>query len=200
MVETVLKSSLQVKTVSTAHGTARVVLLPGHEFGIEHFLPHNLTHETDLGWNSRARQMRSKIGNQPRFVAKHTLTQAGWNSWTPASEARLARYINGLGVAGVKVEEPLAVVFRKPGKNEVMYREINANLTKRLGILTQTQRVDYDKFIENLKKHGITPVDHSTGVDQAGTIHLVDIEAWEVEPEKAKELGLTKGEKDFHSP
>ncbi|MFH1247102.1 MAG: hypothetical protein V1644_01855 [Candidatus Micrarchaeota archaeon] len=184
------RGTLEFRTVGTGENRAKVVLLPGHEFPIEHFFPPNQTHV--LHYSRRVRLVQSNLPPQPKFYAKRSVTPIDYDTWTIAAQARLAKYVNGLRIEGVNIEEPLATVFRKPGIVETMYREIQAaSFFKRLW-LTGEQRHLYDHFIETLKREGIEPFDHSVGVDEKGIIHVIDLEDWGVKPELAKKLGLKK--------
>lgn len=188
MAKTTRIDSLEIKTVPTVDGTARVVLLPGHRFSIKHFFPTNLIHEQYLGDSRRARQVRSRIDKGSRFVAKVNLSgKAFGNTWTVDSEARLAQFANRIA-SNVKVEQPLALIFRRSGKHEVIYRRIpRANVV--------VSAAEYEKilrFHKKLKEHGISPNGYSIGRDEKGRFVLMDLENWKVEPKKARELSLQK--------
>ena len=213
--------SLKVKTVGSGKERVKVVLLPGHEYGIEHFLPENLETIERKGNADRTRLVRSKLEQrkwifwrkQPRFILKGNRTRDFYPKprLTPDSELRLARFVSKLGVRGVKVEQPLAVLMRPSGAHEVVYREISpfhdlvgktldssrgasfrVILTRILSHFTPAQHRVIERLDFRLTKEGIIPADFLGNIEPGkfGTVHLFDLEYWQVPDELSKRLRL----------
>lgn len=157
--KTGLRSSLKVRRVPTVHGTTRVVLLPGHEFPIEHFLPQNLQRVRYLVDNKRVWLARSsfKPGNKwlalikrkKEFIEKRRRRSSSITLDMP-SEARLARHLRGLDLPGVEFEEPLAVILQANGDHRTVYRKFQPSSKE-----TITHRENARRLGQKLDKLGL---------------------------------------------
>lgn len=166
----------------------KIVLLPGHEFSIEHFLPENLVvfSKDNVGLDfSRAQAMRSRIG-QATFYVKRMHFSLGETSPSlqATSEAKLARHINSLHLPHIQVEEPLAIHLAKDReKSTVFYRPV-----KMTGWCVRSKMKS--KIMDELEEHGIYADDLQVVHASDGSHHIIDIEKWKVSPELGKKLHL----------
>ncbi len=182
--------SLKVKTVGTGNERVKVVLFPGHEYPIEHFLPGELQNISPRG--PRVWQVRSKRDGAIFF--RKTARKSIVGIWTAASEAKLARYLNGLGIQGVHFEEPLAAHVKSGRETHVFYREIKS---EREGFTREKFRANQDRLESKVHELGIGLSDYLVNMEggKDGTLHVYDLEAWYVPPELREKLKLRWGKK-----
>ena len=187
--------SLKVRTIGSGANKVRVVLLPGHEFGIEHFLPENLRVEDKRG---RVTKVTSLGGSKflsffRRSSTFFSKTSSLYPFLLPLSELRLARYLNKLQLPGLRAEEPLAALLHADGSCSVLYREVKGKQLTTFG--------NHDNFLRlralarQLGDKGVTAGDISSGNvfrDKRGNLSVIDLEFWRVREKLKKQLKLTK--------
>ncbi len=196
--------SLVVKPVVIGGKRAKVVLLPGHEFRIEHFQPGNFTRESLSNEFSRVNVATSKLGSGIKFILRRKrLTRSDFGGkprppiLDPASEARLARFLASKPLSAVKIEEPLAVILKPGGDQEVFYRYIDTlnaqDLSKRHA---NHVRRAIGSFHRLLKRHGLhtQAFEHKLNknvlIGRDGKLHIIDFEFIQASPKTAKKLKL----------
>lgn len=173
---------LEVKT-PRPDSRIRVVKLPGHKLGIEHFLPSNWEVVKVM---RRSVFVRSKIGRRPTFVRKN-LSRNNSTKLTLTSEARLAAHIKRLRIPRISVEAPLALLLHPSGQNSAIYRELKGEPHHSLEHLKLFDELGYIR--RELQKRGIEPADIQW-FSHKGKITLFDIEHFTVSEKLKRKLGL----------
>ncbi len=180
---------LKVRTIGTGKNRIKIVLLPGSRHEPEHFFPENLRVVKQLG--DRAELIQNRVTGA-RFIAKQRRKPPSkkearedpvdWHgkAYMEAlalkilSEVRLARYVNGLNLRGIRAEEPVAIILRGPkGDHSAIYRQIAPRLRS-------ADEGKLRKAVATLERHGIVPfLDVHLNVHQRGkTLHFFDLEHW----------------------
>lgn len=193
-----MAEKLQVKSIGRGEDRVKVILFPGHEFEIGHFLPENLLHLEYLGHRRRVRVVVSKFKEKPiklwrftvgiqriPFIAKIDRRHSRTVLDAP-SEARLARFVNQLNLPGVHVEVPLAAILKPGRQHEVIYRPIE-EIEKPTELHQQTIR----RLFEALAQHGIYPgnlIQWWPGKNSS--VHLFDLEEWGTTTAAREKLNL----------
>ncbi len=175
---------------------SRIVVFPGNEFTPEHFHPDNLK----IVKNIRERVTIVEVKKQPRTIASYPLllmakTRARDNRQltrlTPLSEARLARFVIGLKMPNVVVEEPVAAHLHKDGDHVVFYRQIRFPYGKRRAKLYFNRKPgEVDYIYRILRANGIEPVDFQSRPITRAYLGIYDLEHWKTTSELSKKLKL----------
>ncbi len=175
---------------------SRIVVFPGNEFTPEHFHPDNLKTVKNI----RERVTIIEVKKQPFGIVRRQLllmakTRARDNRQltrlTPLSEARLARFVMGLNMPNVVVEEPVAAHLHKNGDHVIFYRKIRFPYGKRkVELYFNRKPGEVDDIYRTLRANGIEPVDFQSSPITRSRLGIYDLETWRTTPELRKKLKL----------